>query len=177
MPLGNSPGADGQAEQNKILNFGSLFPQGDSFRIPPARFQVFSNANNQDSGLAVDGNLFTGWGSGRGQEPGMIFQVDLNAVYAVNGFSLFLNVAFKGYPRGLEIRASADGTTWREVRAASFPEYAFNRDRFIKNCTYRFAPQTLRYLKLIQTGRAPDSWWAIYELGVTAPQVSIAPRL
>ena len=98
--------------------------------------------------------------------------MDLGAAYAVNGFSLFLlNGSFRDFPRGLEILASADGITWRKIRAASFPEYVFNRDRFNKNCTYQFAPQKLRYLKLIQTGRAPDSWWSIYELGVMVPNL------
>ena len=167
--LGDSRKNDGQLEQNKILNYGTLFPQGDSFRIPPARFRVFSNVNNRESGLAIDGNLFSRWGSLRGQEPGMFFQVDLGAVYTVNGFSLFLDTSFKDFPRGLDITASADGTTWREVRATSLPEYSFRKDRFIKNCSYRFAPQKMRYLKLIQTGREPDSWWSIYELGVMVP--------
>ena len=170
LSLGELWNSVGQQGEKKVMRYSTLFPRRDSIRIPSAQFKVSSNFNNKEAGLAVDGDPYTRWGTLRGQEPGGFFQADLGGRYRVNGFSLFLNSSLHDFPRNLEIMGSLDGAHWREIRATSFVEYGFDQNQQIKNITYRFPSITIKYLKLLQTGKDPDYWWSIYELEVLAPQ-------
>jgi len=40
--------------------------------------------------------------------------------------------------------------------------------------TIEFAPVTARYLRIVQTGGAPDRWWSIYDMNVFAPAEQLA---
>ncbi len=156
----------GENPDGKNLKLVTLFPPREGFRLSPSRFNVFSNTNNKEAGLAVDGNPSTRWGSLRGQEPGMVFQVGLGGTYSVNGLSLFLNNSLYDSPRNLKIMVSQDAAEWREIRATTFAEYAWCQGRVIKRNNYRFPPQAIRHLKLVQTGTDSVYWWSIYELEV-----------
>ncbi len=156
----------GKQGKNRSLNVANLFPAADLIKIAPTHFKVFSNTNNAESIKAMDGDPFTRWGSSRGQEPGMYFQIDLEKTYPINGFSLFYGSSLNDYPRGLTIMGSSDGQHWQDIPASSKTYYAFADNQIYKKTYYSFAPSLVRYLKLLQTGKDPVFWWSIYELEV-----------
>ena len=166
LDLGELRNVVASREKTKLIKYNSLFPSGDLSRISPINFKLFSNFNNKETGLAIDGNFFTRWGSLTKQEPGMFFQVDLKETYSVGGFSLYLGNSLNDYPRGLKIMGSPDGGDWREIRTTTFAEYAWCQGQLIRRNTYRFPLTALRHLKLVQTGADPNYWWSICELEV-----------
>ena len=156
----------GVKKKGKPINFNTLFPAKDLHKIPATPASVFSNVNNAEAGLAVDGDPFTRWSSSRGQEPGMFFQIDLGGDYSVNGFSLFFGSSLNDYPRHLKIMGSPDGRLWQDIQATSQTSYALAENQIIKKTYYFFSPVPIRYLKLVQLGKDPVYWWSIYELEV-----------
>jgi hypothetical protein len=154
---------DRKPEKSKKVNLETLFPPTDGLRLSSARFQVTANVNAAQTGLAVDGDPSTRWTSLKRQEPGMFFQVNLDGLYPVKGFSLVLTNALNDYPRGLEIQGSPDGERWQAIPADLRSYYAFADRGLYKKTDYRFSPVPLRYLKLIQKGSDPTFWWSIYE--------------
>jgi hypothetical protein len=155
---------DRKPEKSKKVILETLFPPTDGLRLSSARFQATSNVNPAQTGLAVDGDPSTRWTSLKAQEPGMFFQVNLDGLYPVKGFSLFLTNALNDYPRRLEIYGSLDGERWQAIPADLGSSYAFAGHGLYKKTDYRFPPVPLRYLKLIQKGSDPTFWWSIYEL-------------
>ena len=166
LDLGEMRNAAGSREKKDIFKYNTLFPPGNLIQIPSARFKAFSNFNNKETGLAIDGDFSTRWGTLTKQEPHMFYQVDLGESCSVGGFSLFLGNSLNDFPRGLKIMVSPDAADWREIRATTFAEYAWCQNRLIKRSTYRFPPAAIRHLKLVQTGADPLYWWSIYELEV-----------
>lgn len=156
----------GKQNKKKPLNYSTLFPQEKLIPISPAHFGVSSNVNNAAAGLAIDGDPFTRWGSSRGQGPGMFFQVNLDADYAVKGFSLFFGSSINDYPRNLQIMGSPDGKHWQAIQATSHTYYAFVENQIYKKTYHFFPPVKIRTLKLVQEGRDPVYWWSIYEIEV-----------
>ena len=157
---------DGKPRPAKKWDVRSLFPHNDLIKIPPARIRVSSNRNQSETGLALDGNPLTRWGSLRGQEPGLFFQLDLGDSFPVGGFSLYLDSSLNDYPRALIVTASSDGKTWQEIQTTSRTYYAIDGNRIHKKSYYFFTPLQVRYLKLSQMGKDPVFWWSIYELEV-----------
>ncbi len=166
LDLGELRDVVASREKKKRIKYNSLFPSGDLSRIPPTHFKVFSNFNNKETGLAIDGDFLTRWGTLTKQEPGMFFQVDLDETRLVGGFSLFLGDFLSDYPRGLKILVSPGAGDWREIRATTFAEYAWCHGQLVRRNTYRFPPVAIRQLKLVQTGADPNYWWSICELEV-----------
>jgi len=156
----------GMQKKKESLDIDTLFPAHNLTKISPAHFKVFSNTNNTEAGRAMDGNPFTRWGSSKGQEPGMFFQIDMNIDFPVSGFSLFYGSSLNDYPRGLAIKGSSDGQHWQDIPASSQTYYAFAGNQIYKKTYYSFAPVLIRHLKLLQTGKDPVFWWSIYEIEV-----------
>jgi hypothetical protein len=166
LDLGELRDVIASREKKKPIKYDSLFPSGDLTRIPPAHFKVFSNSNNKETGLAIDGDFLTRWGTLTKQKPGMFFQVDLSETRLVGGFSLFLGDFLSDYPRGLKILVSAGAGDWQEILATTFAEYAWCHGQLVRRNTYRFPPTAIRHLQLIQTGADPNYWWSICEFEV-----------
>lgn len=104
---------------------------------------------------AVDGNLGTRWSSGVAQANGQYYQVDLGSNQTFNRILLDTGASTSDYPRGYQIQVSTDGTSWTTVASGS-GSAAIVTD---------FAPQTARYVKVVQTGTS-TSWWSIAELNL-----------
>jgi hypothetical protein len=161
--FGNWPRVSGRKQGKNLLD---LFPAVDSPSTPIKIWKVTSNYNGQEARLAIDGNPFTRWTSLKNQEPGMFFQVDLGGDYRVNGFSFFLGGSLLDYPRILKALSSPDGKNWQEVQTSSHSDYAFYRGGLYKKVLYQTDPTRARYLRLLETGKAPDCRWSIYDLEV-----------
>jgi hypothetical protein len=129
-------------------------------------WEVSSNSNPQDARKAIDRNPATRWTSGKPQEPGIYYQIDLKKVQLVKGYSLFLGESFNDYPRSLKLFSSLDGNSWEEIKTAPELGLYWTGETFLKMTENRFcfSPVKMRYLRLLQEGRDPVYYWSIHEL-------------
>jgi len=117
-------------------------------------------------GQAFDADPLTRFTTGAAQTPGMYFQLDLGSPQAFSRVVLdAVNEVFD-YPRGYELYASNDPLNLG-VPVATGPGTS-------SRTTIEFAPVTARYLRIVQTGTAPDRWWSIYDMDVFAPSEPLA---
>lgn len=134
--------------------------------LPIKNWKVSSNANPQDAEKAIDRNPATRWSSGKPQEPGIYYQIDLNEVRSVKGCSLFLGKSIKDYPRLLRLFSSLDGNSWQEITTTAESGLYWTGETLQKMTATRFffSPVQLRYLRLLQEGQDPVYYWSIHEL-------------
>jgi hypothetical protein len=129
---------------------------------------VSSNANLADAKKAIDGNPKTRWTSGRPQEPGLYFQIDLGKTQSIKGCRLVLGQSVDDYPRSLRFLYSLDGRSWQEIKATAQTELYWTGETLLKmigeKTSYSFPPVYLRYLRLLQEGQDPVFYWSIHEL-------------
>ena len=123
-----------------------------------------SNTTGSDSqGNALDGNLTTRWSTGTSQVNGQWFQVDMGLVSTF--YKIVLNAinSANDYPRGYQVYVSNDGINWGGAIATGTGSSG--------TTTITFATQAARYIRIIQTGSAPGTFWSIDEFNVfgTAP--------
>ncbi|MFH0788123.1 MAG: discoidin domain-containing protein, partial [Pseudomonadota bacterium] len=130
--------------------------------------KVSSNANTSDAKKAIDGNLKTRWTSGRPQEPGLYFQIDLGNIQSIKGCSLLVSQSVNDYPRSLRFLSSPDGRSWQEIKTTTQKELYWTGETLLKisgeKTSYSFPPVSLRYLRLLQEGQDPVYYWSIHEL-------------
>jgi hypothetical protein len=103
----------------------------------------------------IDGNGSTRWSSGTPQAGGEWYQVDMGSAQTVA--EVTIQTPANGtwdYPRNLNLQVSTNGSTWTTV--ASGIGFAWKRP-------IMFTPVTARYVRVTQTGAAPQ-WWSIDEL-------------
>jgi len=134
--------------------------------LPVKNWKVTSNINPQDAGKAIDRNLSTRWTSGKSQEPGIYYQIDLNAVQSVKGCALLLGKSVDDYPRSLRLFSSLDGNSWQEIKTTAESGLYWTGETLLKMTGNRFffSPVQLRYLRLVQEGKDPVYYWSIHEL-------------
>ena len=116
------------------------------------------NGVNQQPASALDGNIKTRWSSGHHQSGGEWFSVDMGSAQRFSSLTLNAGSSTYDYPRGYKLYTSTDNKTWTGPVAQGVGTSALT--------TITFAPQTARYLKIVQTGTAPVSWWSIAEINV-----------
>ncbi len=111
--------------------------------------------------LAFDGDRLTRFTTGVAEAPGQYFQLDLGAAQRFDRVTLEVVNELFDYPRGYALYVSNNPTGFGApvaTGAGSSP---------ITNI--RFTAVTARYIRIVQTGNAPDRWWSIYDLNVFAP--------
>lgn len=120
---------------------------------------VLSSSHGQEEcGHAIDGDQGTRFTTGTSMRPGMWFQIDFGAPFAVRELVLDTCGSNGDYPRGFELRSSDDGERWSEPLV---------KGEGIAPVTRITAPKPVRarYLRIVQTG-SHDLWWSIHELRV-----------
>ncbi|MGC5170665.1 discoidin domain-containing protein [Microbacterium sp. DT81.1] len=118
-----------------------------------------ASATSFDSSAAagIDGANSAAWYSGRSQAGGEWYQIDMGAIHTVAMVTVQTPPDARwDYPRGFIVETSTDGTTW--ASAAKGVAYGWKRPISI-------APTTARYIRMTQTGTAPQ-WWSIDEVTV-----------
>jgi Carbohydrate binding module (family 6)/F5/8 type C domain len=117
-----------------------------------------STSGSDSPGNALDGNLTTRWSTGTSQVNGQRFQVDMGL--ANTFFKIVLNAvnSANDYPRGYQVYVSNDGVNWGSSIATGTGSSGVT--------TITFATQTARYIRIIQTGSAPGTFWSIHEFNV-----------
>jgi len=103
-------------------------------------------------------NTASRWSSGIAQTGSEWFQVDLGSPQTFNTVTLNCGIHDykEDYGRQLSVSVSQDGTNWMEVATA----YGYDVVTRIQ-----FSDVSARYLRINQTGQAPN-WWSIAELNL-----------
>ncbi|MEI9866085.1 MAG: carbohydrate-binding protein [Limisphaerales bacterium] len=117
-----------------------------------------STTGSDSPGNALDGNLTTRWSTGTSQANGQWFQVDMGA--ASTFYRIILNCvnSANDYPRGYQVYVSNDGVNWGVSIATGAGSSGIT--------TITFATQAARYIRIIQTGSSPGTFWSIDEFNV-----------
>lgn len=106
---------------------------------------------------AIDGKDGTLWSTGTSQTSGQWFQVDMGATHSVGSMTIQTRSSDTwDYPRSFEVSVSTDGTSWTTV--ATGPGFGWKRP-------ISFTATNARYIRVVQTGSAPE-WWSIGDLTV-----------
>jgi hypothetical protein len=111
---------------------------------------------------ALDGNLATRWSTGAPQAAGQWFQVDLGAARTFQKIVLDASNSPNDYPRGYAVYVSDNGTDWSSLSAVA----TGSGGGAVTTITLR-AAVTKRYVRVVQTGSAPN-WWSIDEFNLFA---------
>lgn len=119
-----------------------------------------STAAGDTTADAFDDNTTTRWSTGAAQASGQYYQLDFGQTQTFNRLLIDAGSSTGDYPRGYQVQASSDGTTWSTVASGSGTGQAV---------LVQFPVQVARYLKIVQTGTA-GNWWTIQELGVYGEQ-------
>ena len=123
-----------------------------------------ASLNNGTAHNAVDGNLSTRWTTGQPQANGQTFTIDMLSPQLADQLVLSSDGATSDYPRGYQVFASNDGTTWGTAIASGAGSSSL--------VSIAFPILTTRYLQVVQTGSSSSSW-SIAELNVYGPQHGI----
>ncbi|NOX22654.1 MAG: cellulase family glycosylhydrolase [Actinobacteria bacterium] len=108
---------------------------------------------------AIDGTASTRWSTGTAQTAGQWFQVDMGSNQSIGQVTIETRSSDKwDYPNQFKVETSTDGTTWTQV--ADGPGFGWKRP-------ISFDGVTVRYVRITQTGAAPE-WWTIGELNIYA---------
>ncbi len=116
-----------------------------------------STASGSSAANGIDGVNASSWGSGQAMAGGEWYRIDMGSNQTV----AMVTVQTPGgsvwdYPRGYTVELSTNGTTW--TTAATGIAYGWKRPIAV-------APTTARYIRITQTGAAPQ-WWTIDEVTV-----------
>lgn len=146
-----------------FINTVKKFAKGQPFMatVPLEQTGWTASASSTESGgaaaNAIDWNNATRWSSGVPQKNGQWFQVDMGSKQVFDQVSFETRSNEKwDYPRGYRVQVSNDGTNWTTVKEGQ----GFGWKQAIT-----FAPQYAQYVRVEQTGTAPD-WWQIAEFHV-----------
>lgn len=116
-----------------------------------------STAPGSSPAGGIDGANGVAWQSGQAMAGGEWYRIDMGTNRTVAMVTVQTpDWAKWDYPRGFTVETSLNGSTW--TTAATGIAYGWKRPISI-------APTTARYIRIIQTGSAPQ-WWSIDEVTV-----------
>jgi glucosylceramidase len=127
----------------------------DGLRLLDAE-RMTATASSPDAENAVDDDATTRWTSGAAQAPGQFVAVDLGRPRHVRRVVLDTGADMGDFPRGYALLASRDGERWRAVASGTGSGQLTAID---------VRRTTARYLRVEQTGSAPQ-WWSVADLRV-----------
>ncbi|MGL4231381.1 MAG: discoidin domain-containing protein [Casimicrobium sp.] len=113
---------------------------------------------------ALDGDVFTRWGTGQPQVAGQTLTLDMKQNKQFNRVVLEAGPNTSDYPRGYEISTSTDSTNWQQVAIGA---------QIGATTDVSFGKQNARYLRIEQTGAAATNWWSVAEINVFSTAASV----
>lgn len=153
------------------------------FRLPdagvpldPAGWTVRASHNGDAARMAIDRDIFSRWGTGTAQRPGQWYEVDLGRTVPATRVGLALGRFGPDLPRGLVVEGSVDGRAWEELARADrhLGGLVWGEFHPVFDVTGRFElalpGRPVRFLRLVQTGRADPFDWSIAELFIYGPE-------
>ena len=93
----------------------------ERLRAIPRDAWEFKTSSQSDARLAVDGSLETSWSSGKGQEKGQFFEIDLEGEYRVSKISLGFSFPYGHFPRSLAVNGFHPSHRWRRLELEEDP--------------------------------------------------------
>ncbi len=96
-------------------------PSEGRLRAIPREAWEFKTSSPSNARLAVDGSLETSWSSGKGQEKGQFFQIDLGEEYRVSKISLGFSFPYGHFPRSLAVNGFHRSHRWRRLELEEDP--------------------------------------------------------
>jgi len=118
-----------------------------------------STATGTSTAGGIDGVNASSWSSGQAMAGGEWYRIDMGSNKTVAMVTVQTpSGSTWDYPRGFDLQTSVDGTNW--TTAATGIAYGWKRPISI-------TPTTARYLRITQTGVAPQ-WWTIDEVTVNS---------
>jgi len=124
------------------------------------KLKVSASANGGEAKQAIDGSSESRYSSNKFMEPGMWFQIELDAETPVTGLVLDTSNSANDYPRGYEVTISKDGQAWSQPIAKGDQKNAITE--------ILFNPTPAKFIRITQLGSAPGNFWSIHELQVLA---------
>ncbi len=124
--------------------------------IDDGRALVPAHGTLPETANAFDDDATTRWTTGAAQQPGQALVADLGRAQTVRRVVLDTGADRGDYPRGYTLSVSRDGTRWEDVASGAGHGQLTTID---------FRPARARFLRVTQTGSAPQ-WWSVAEVRV-----------
>ena len=142
--------------------------------LTPLRWEAGSNCRPEEVSFAFDRDWLTRWSSGKPQEPGVYYQLDLGRVQNVAEVLLSFAGSPHDYPRGFKLLTSVDGTDWKEMKTKMGVrfDYFWTGEHLLKasgdpaEAQISFEPIPARFAKIVLTEGDPTYYWSIHEIHV-----------
>jgi mono/diheme cytochrome c family protein/glucose/arabinose dehydrogenase len=132
-------------------------------------WKVTASHNPAKARLALDDDMKTRWDTGKKQEPGMWYQIELPKETVIGGIHLDTTGSNNDYPRKYEVTVSTDGKNW------SKPVAAGEGKRSVTDI--EFKPVKTRFIRITQLGSSPGNFWSIHEMTLLPPpEVKESPK-
>jgi hypothetical protein len=132
------------------------------------KWTASSNCGSGQTNEAFDGDPETGWSTGRPQDEGDYFLLDLGESLRVQELDLSLNKKPLDYLRGYRLEGSEDGLSWQILSENSFYFPELTAGMIEDYSKYRveisFEPCRVRYLRLTSTLEHKNRPWSIQEI-------------
>jgi len=106
----------------------------------------------------LDGNLGTRFSTGTAMASGQYLQVDTGSAHTFDQVVMDSGGSSADYARGYTVQVSNDASSWTTVSTGAGTAAVV---------TARFANQSARYVRIVQTGSS-SSWWSVAELNLYA---------
>jgi mono/diheme cytochrome c family protein len=122
------------------------------------QWKLTASHNPAELPRAIDGNMATRWDSRVPQAPGMWVQIELPEESEIAGVELDAGTSIQDYPRSYKVELSDDGMYWK-------PPVAIGQSSAVRN-QILFPTAKAKFIRITQTGLAPNHFWSIHELQV-----------
>jgi glucosylceramidase len=129
---------------------------GHGPRLLPSEGTTATATTGADPGKAIDDDATTRWTTEAAQQPGQALTVDLGRARTVRRVALDTGADRGDFPRGYVLATSRDGTHWRDAASGSGSGQLTTID---------IRPAHARYVRITQTGTAPQ-WWSVADLRI-----------
>jgi putative membrane-bound dehydrogenase-like protein len=136
-----------------MWTLAELAPHLELPRAVVAQFTP-SASHGADPKAALDGDAKSRFSTDTPMQPGMWWQVDLGADFALTELALDAGASSNDFPRGYRVDTSLDGATWQEAAQGEG-----QRARVV----IPLAVARARHLRVEQTGTSEQWYWSIHE--------------
>ena len=130
-------------------------------------WDLTANRNNNDVGLAFDGDLSTRWTTQQTQRANQYYLINFNSLKTFDQILLDTTGDNEDYPREYQVQISSDGTNFQTIASGSPTSGPL--------ITITFPRQTAQYLRIEQIGSSNRYWWSIREMTISFGNIPDTP--
>ena len=152
-------GADAKKSYRELCDAMTAGASDDMAKpLDRSKWAVNASRNGHNAKNAIDGNDGSRWDTGRSQEEGDWFTVNLGENVFVHSIVLHAEKSANDTPAGAEVFMSQDGANWAGPVARC--------DDKSRGVTELKVGASGRWIKIVVTGRRPGNFWSINELEI-----------